>query len=195
MSEQIRLREWSRYVFHDPEKLISRYNELERFVIDSLITDREKALRTNKLKTIREARQAALFALGLMKWASIASVEIAATEDSDYDTVFRRREDDLFIYTPVQLKEVVSERWNIAASIDSILQNLSALQSSRDLVVGIHHTRATNSGKLDFTIPRDLNLAGLFVFGSVSKDHSKWMIAGDLTKDVVSVVHYNVSTN
>lgn len=70
MSDQIRLREWSRFVFHDPEKLIRRFNELERFVADSLISDSEKALRTNELKTIRETRQAALFALGLREWAN-----------------------------------------------------------------------------------------------------------------------------
>jgi hypothetical protein len=139
MSDQIRLREWSRFTFRDPEELIRRFNALERLVADSSTPDSEKALRTNELKTIRETRQAALFALGLRKWAGNASLEIAATEDSDYDAVFRRRDDDLMSYTPVQLKEVVPERWNKTASIDSILKKLVALQSSRDLVIGIHH--------------------------------------------------------
>lgn len=201
MSDQIRLREGSRFAFRDPEELIHRFNALERLVADSSISDSEKALRTNELKTIRETRQAALFALGLREWAGNASVEIAATEDSDYDAVFRRQDDDLMSYTPVQLKEVVPERWivperwNKTASIDSILKKLVALQSSRDLVVGIHHARATNDGKLEFSVPKGLNLAGLFVFGSISNDRSEWMIAGDLTKDAVSIVHYSVPTN
>jgi len=194
MSDQIRLREWSRFVFHDPEKLIRRFNELERFVADSLISDSEKALRTNELKTIRETRQAALFALGLREWARNASVEISATEDSDYDAVFKSRDDDRLIYTPVQLKEVVPERWNNTASIDSILKKLVALQSSRDLVVGIHHTRATYDEKLEFSVPKGLNLAGLFLFGSVSNDLSQWMIAGDFAKDTYSIVEYSVPT-
>lgn len=194
MSDQIRLREWSRFAFLDPEELIRRFNALERCVSDSSISDREKALRTNELKTIRETRQAALFALGLRKWARNISVEIAVIEDSDYDAVFRRRDDDRMSYTPVQLKEVVPDRWNKTASIDSILKKLVALQSSSDLVVGIHHTRATNDGKLEFSVPMGLNLAGLFVFGSVSNDRSEWMITGDLTKDAVSIVYYSVPT-
>lgn len=194
MSDKIRLREWSQLGFRDPEELICKFNSLEKLVADSSIPDREKTLRTNELKTIRETRQAALFALGLRKWAGNPSVEIATTEDSDYDAVFRRRDDDLISYTPVQLKEVVPERWNKAASIDSILKKLVVLQSSGDLVVGIHHSRATNDEKLDVAVPNGLNLAGLFVFGSVSSDRSEWMIAGDLTKDEVTIVHYTVPT-
>ena len=78
MSDQIRLREWSGLAFRDPEELIRKFNALERFVAGSSIQDSEKALRTNGLKTLRETRQAALFALGLRKWAGNASVEIAA---------------------------------------------------------------------------------------------------------------------
>ncbi len=195
MIDQIRLREWSRLAFLDPEELIRKFNALDRFVSDSSISNREKALRTNELKTIRETRQAALFALGLRKWARNTSVEIAVIEDSDYDAVFRRRDDDRMSYTPVQLKEVVPDRWNKTASIDSILNKLVALQSSRELVVGIHHTRATNDGKLEFLVPKGLNLAGLFVFGSVSNDRSEWMITGDLTQDAVSIVYYSLPTN
>jgi hypothetical protein len=195
MSDKIRLREWSRFAFRDPEELIRRFNALEKIVADSSIPDRLKALRTNELKTIRETRQAALFALGLRRWAGNASVEVAASEDSDYDAVFRRLDDELMSYTPVQLKEVVPERWNKAASIDSILKKLVVLQSSRELVVGIQHTRAINDGKLELSVPKDLNVAGLFVFGSVSNDRSEWMIAGDFTKDEVSIVHYTVPTN
>ena len=195
MSDQIRLREWSRFAFREPEELIRRFNAMEKLVADSSISDRLKALRTNELKTIRETRQAALFALGLRRWAGNASVEVAASEDSDYDAVFRRLDDDLMSYTPVQLKEVVPERWNKTASIDSILKKLVVLQSSRELVVGIQHTRAINDGKLEVSVPKDLNVAGLFVFGSVSNDRSEWMIAGDFTKDEVSIVHYTVPTN
>lgn len=195
MSDQIRLREWSRLRFRDPEELIRRFNWLEKNVADYAIPDRAKALRTNELKSIRETRQAALFALGLRKWSGNPSVEIAASEASDYDAVFRRRDDDLTSYTPVQLKEVVPERWNRKASIDSILKKLVQLQSSGDLIVGIHHTRATNDGRLEVSVPSGLNLAGLFVFGSVSSDRSEWMIAGDFTKNQVSLVHYTVPTN
>jgi hypothetical protein len=195
MSDQIRLREWSGLAFHDPEELIRKFNALESLVAGSSIQDSEKALRTSKLKIIRETRQAALFALGLRKWAGNASLEIAVTEDSDYDAVFRRRDNDLMNYTPIQLKEVVPQRWNKNASIDSILQKLVALQSSRDLVVGIHHTRATNDRNLEFTVPKGLYLAGIFVFGSVSNDRSEWMIAGDLTKDAPSIVNYSVPTD
>ncbi len=195
MNDQIRLREWSRLAFSDPVEVIRKFNKLERLVSDTFIPDHEKALRTNDLKTLRETRQAALFALGIRKWTENHSVEIAVTEDSDYDAVFRMKDDDLISYTPVQLKEVVPERWNKAASIDSIINKLGVLQSSKDLVVGFHHTRSTDDGNLKVSVPNDLNLAGLFVFGSVSNDSSEWMIAGDLTKEEVSIVHYTVPIN
>lgn len=195
MNDQIRLREWSRLEFRDPDELIRRFIALEKLIVDSSISDREKALRTNELKTIRETRQAALFALGLRRWAGNDSVEIAATEDWDYDAVFRRREDGFMSYTPVQLKEVVAERWNKTASIDAILKKLVKLQSSGDLIVGIHHARTVTDGKLEVTVPKNLKLAGLFVFGSVSADLSEWMIAGDFTKDESSLVRYTVPNN
>lgn len=194
MNEQIRLREWSRLKFYDPELFIRKLNAVEREVANAALPDCEKALRTNRLKPLREARQAALFALGLRVFNGNPNIEFAAHESSDYDAIFRWHEDSI-CYAPIQLKEVVPDRWNPDACVNAVLQKLLRLQSSADLVVGIHYTRANKKGKLEIEVPNGLDLAGLFVFGSASEDRSRWMITGNLMTDDVGPIYYDVPTN
>lgn len=194
MNQQMRIRKWADLDFLDPAEVLAKLNDVEQQVADSDHSDQKKALRTIELKPLRECRQAALFAMGLRVFTGNPTIEFSPYEADDFDAVFRRLQPDAIEYTPVQLKEVVPDRWNPKASVNEVIQNLLRLGSSSDLVVGIHHTRPTENGCLELIIPKELKLAGLFVFGCASEDRSKWFMSGDLLTDDVGGIYYEIPT-
>ena len=179
----VRNREWEKLVFEDPEEVLRQLRTLEIYVTLSDLSNREKALRTNKLRRLREGRQAALFATGLIALNGYDNLEFALFENADYDAIFRRIENDTPIYYPVQLKEVVPKKWNPKAEFRNIVEKLSKYSDSHDLIVAVYHSQAIENPQRKLTIPKDLNIAALYVYGCCSMDQSEWYIFGDLMSD------------
>lgn len=105
-------------------------------------------------------------------------VYFSLDESEDHDFVSMWKNNDVLVYTPVQLKEVVPDSMNIKCTIESVLSKL-AKYSGDDLVVAVHLNKQS---RFDFTkikIPK-LKISQLWMFGSLSLDQNKWFIYGDM---------------
>jgi endonuclease YncB( thermonuclease family) len=145
----------------------------------SELPEKTKALRGSKQKTQREIWQAALFAHGMSVSLNYPSLELAISEDEDYDCVVRWIDGDTEKYVPVQLKEVVPTDLNPATSIYKELSKLSKYVASPELVIALFLNRA---GRIDLVSVKApvLSVAELWFFGNKSRDQSKWMLYGNV---------------
>src|SRR5436190_1384209 len=109
--------------FRDPKPFLKRLRKLQRKVSRSNLPSAVKDLRTNDLKEWREAREAALFCVGIGQRMG-HTVFLAKSESHDYDFVACWVRDDTRHFAPVQLKEVVPTELNSAASIQKIIEAL-----------------------------------------------------------------------
>ena len=111
-------------------------------------------------------------------------VFFSPTESSDYDFVARWKieKEDVWNYTPVQLKELVPDHLNPVADVNNLISGLKKYQTSRNLIVAIRLNRRIHLDFSTLTIPK-LNIAGLFLFGAVSQDQNEWGLYGDFLSD------------
>ena len=131
-----------------------------------------RALRTNRLKPEREMREASLFCFGIEQKLGV-TVEFSLVEDQDFDFVARVKTDDTEHYLEVQIKEVVPEELNHAASVQDIVDRLVKYRVSPGLIVAIHLNRVTRFDPAALAVPPDLKIGELWVFGAISKDQSQ----------------------
>lgn len=101
------------------------------------------------------------------------------SEDQDYDFVTRRLEGDTVHFTPVQLKELVSDEINPRANLETELQKLTKYSSSSDLVVVIRVNRNVTIDRSKLRVPQ-LKIAQLWILGNRSPDQTKWCLIGDI---------------
>jgi hypothetical protein len=128
----------------------------------------------------RELADACLFCYGL-SCRMDRSVFVIDHEGADYDfvAVWKNNEDHMF--APVQLKEVVPQRLNPQASIQSIIDKLpEQFPRSTDLTVAIRVNRHVELDLDRITIPADLHIAALWIYGAVLPDGSRWFMTGNL---------------
>ena len=92
---------------------------------------------------------------------------------------------DTRYYAPVQLKALVPDHVNSGTSLQSEIDKLEKYQSSKDLIVAVHMNRQLQFVLSELRIPK-LNLGGLWLFGSVAPDTSRFMLWGDLLNDPAS---------
>ena len=85
-------------------------------------------------------------------------------------------------YAPVQLKEWVPDHLNPSIKLNSLISGLQMYKDSRDLIVGIYSSRTGTFRLSDIVCPA-LNLAELWIFGSIAPDKSKWFLYGDVLGD------------
>ncbi|WP_163836706.1 hypothetical protein [Spartinivicinus ruber] len=164
-------------IYKDPKGFLIRLREFESYLAISNTPVNIKTLRTNKLKQWRELREAAIFCYG-MNVKLNKTIHCATSESQDYDFVAKIVEGTKYTLCPVQLKEVVPTDINPSATIEKVINNLDKYVDSQNLTVAIHLNQV---GSFDFDsliIPK-LNIASLWVFGSISSDQSKWGIWGD----------------
>ena len=169
----------SRLMYHDPVPFLKRLREFEPKVADSNLPDEVKNLRTNSLKEWGEARQAALFCVGIGDRMQ-QKVYLAKTEASDYDFIASWiGDDDTRHFAPVQLKEVVPSDINARASVQSTIDALvDKYVDSRDLIVAIYLNQQTHFNPSELRIPR-MQIAALWMFGGLAPDGTQWGIWGD----------------
>jgi hypothetical protein len=175
----LRLREWNSLHYKDPVEWLKKLRKIEQLIIPNIKNEKIRTLRTNKLKKFKESRQAALLCCGLNSLLKI-NIAIAMDENSDHDFIARYYKDGILNFTPVQLKELVSESINPDDSLDSIMLEIQKKYShSKDLVVAIHISRKM---KIDFSRIRDNNCAvkEIWLFGASQEDQNKWFIFGNV---------------
>ena len=104
---------------------------------------------------------------------------VAHQEDGDYDAVAAYRDVEGIHYTPIQLKELVPEHLNPAATLQSELTKLRKYRDSRDLAVAFMVNRLTR------IVPAELDVTGIevgevWLYGAIDEDQVSWMLLGDI---------------
>ena len=181
LMDKIRARRFGLLEYGDPRGFLVELRKLEIGIAENEMPDRVRRFRTNGLKPEREMRDAALFCLGMSERLGL-QVRFAPVEEGDFDFVASWSLDDVVHYCPVQLKEVVPEDMNSNASIEVVLESLKKYSDSKDVTVAI---RLNNSARFDpaaLKVPTTLAIGGMWVFGSVSRDQSKWALWGDFLR-------------
>jgi len=172
----IRLRTFARRTFHDPEPVLRRLRDVEIQLAQTDTPDLVRRLRTGRLKSEREARDALLFAHGMAAVVR-AKVYVAPGEAEDCDFVTRATVGDITHYACVQLKELVPDDLNPSHSLESIVAEIEHLPPS-DAVLAI---RLNRRGRIDYARLAAVRVpfAELWYFWAASPDSKSWRIFGD----------------
>lgn len=176
MSE--RLRHFGKLEYGDPHGFLVELRKAELSIDFSDTPEPIRTLRTNKLKSDREMRDAALFYVGMSDVLG-AAVKFCPVEDQDYDFVATWVIDETQNFCPVQLKEVVPAHINQGASIAEVIGKLMKYKDSQDLQVAIKLNRIGRFDPAMIGLPDGLRIGGLWVFGACSADQSTWALWGD----------------
>ena len=163
--------------FRDPRSFLVGLRELELQVARTQTPTKIRTLRTNSLKEWRELREAAMFCY-LMGQRVGQTIYVGPGERQDYDFVAMREDDGARSYTPVQLKEVVPKHVNPAATLEQVVASLAKYGDSRDLLVVIHLNQRLRFDPSDVCVPK-LPIGGLWMFGAISPDQTRWGLWGD----------------
>ena len=145
--------------------------------------DRELRLRTDKLRELREARLAAIFAYALQGRVLGVPVSFAPYEDSDYDCVLSWRSETERLFSPVQLKELPPDDINPKVSMEDIIGKLDKYPDSKDLTVAIHYNRQQRFEYGPWLRIKSAPVAQIWFFGGCSPDGNDWFLYGDLMKN------------
>ena len=174
---QDRARALQQLAFQDPRDFLVQIREIEPAIARSDLPAKVKHLRTNKLKSLKELREAALFCYGMAQRIG-QIVHLAPSEAQDYDFIATWVVDDTQHLAPVQLKEVVPTKLNSKASIQDTVNALSKYVDSEDLTVAIHLNQGAHFEPSKLVIP-SLKIAALWIFRSISKDQTEWGLWGN----------------
>jgi hypothetical protein len=175
-------REWEKLEYRSARDYLVNVAPLRAELAASGTDDRIANLRTNKLKAMRELWEACLFAHGVGTCVLGTEVYVARVENQDYDCVTQFIVNDTRYYAPVQIKELVPEHVNAAASLQNEIDKLEKYRSSDDLVVAVHMNRQFHFELDKLRIP-ELTIGELWLFGSVTPDTSRLMLWGNLLKN------------
>ncbi|MEZ5852952.1 MAG: hypothetical protein R3D68_20145 [Hyphomicrobiaceae bacterium] len=179
----IRARQFSSYQYGDPRGYLVELRKAEVALGSSVMPERVRRLRTNGLKSEREMRDAALFCVGIGERCGL-QIRFAPVEDEDFDFVSTWSAGESRHFCCVQLKELVPDDLNRKASIEDVLKTLSKYQNATDLTIAIRLNRDISFDPASLKLPEQLKLGGLWVFGSVSEDQSRWAVWGDFASAV-----------
>lgn len=175
----IRLKEWMRLDYCDPEPLLVKLRAFAQSDAWQSQPYKISALRTRELKPYLERRQCAIFAY-LMSHVVSSRVDVAYCEAGDYDSVMRYRYQDEIRFVPVQMKELVPEFLNPQQSLQILVDALKhRYPDSSDLTVAVHVNRNTTI-QCDQLNVEGLQLQGLWIFGGHSEDQVEWRVVGNL---------------
>jgi hypothetical protein len=164
--------------YRDPAPFLKRLRELETKVALSNLPRKVRALRTNTLKEWRQAREAALFCVGMGQRLGQV-VWLAKSEESDYDFVASWVTADIRHFAPVQLKEVVPTEINPTASIEATIDALPRKYvDSAELTVAVYLNQQVHFDPSKVKIP-NMRIGSLWVFGGLAPDASEWGLWGD----------------
>jgi hypothetical protein len=175
----VRIREFQKYDYKDPRDWLVAMKEIESIVIKSNLSYPARSLRTNKLREWNDRRIAALFAFGMSQRMPGFWLDFAGVARSDYDAVVRHHNDEECIFTPIQIKEFVSEQLNKDTTVEELLDSLTKYSNSPDLVVVFFLNRRMKI-RLHPISSDQVRLGGLYFLGAASPDGMRWNLMGDL---------------
>lgn len=178
-------REWTTLEYRSARDYLVNVAPLRAALAASDTDERIASLRTNKLKQVRELWEACLFAHGVGSCVLGTEVYIALVENQDYDCVAQYIIGDTQHYVPIQMKELVPEHVDPGGSLQAAIDKLQKYTDSGDLVVAFHLNRQFQFELDKLSLPK-LNIAELWLFGSISPDTSELMLWGNLLKDPAS---------
>ncbi|MHB1298737.1 MAG: hypothetical protein ACYC0B_09445, partial [Gemmatimonadaceae bacterium] len=149
---------------------------VEREIAESDTPELIRRLRTNRLKTVREARDALIFAHGMaMRLGTKVYVAPGEVEDFDFTTCVGAA--DTLVFSGVQLKEWPPEDLNPQFPFENLAAQLEALPKS-DAVLAVRLNRRA-------TVPVEaldavrVRFAELWYFWATDPSGSEWMLHGD----------------
>ena len=178
-ADRTRLAEWRKLPYYDPDPVLRGLAVIAKDPMLQEMPYEVSSLRTRELRPFHERRLGALFFF-LMGQVEQTKVTFAHTENADYDFVGHYQRDDYHHFVPVQMKELVPDFLNPAATLQGLIDGLKKKYvDSKDLTVAVNINRETTflPGELDL---EGLNLMGLWLFGTNTLDQTEWMIAGNL---------------
>ena len=180
MSASIRSREWATLPFADPAEDLRRLRKVEIEVAASIADVRIRSLRTHGLASERSRRDAALFSHGMSTKLGM-KVLYSSVENDDFDFITATETPEGWVFTPVQLKELVPADNNETVSLERLFGGLRKYVDSLDLVVALYVNRRM---RLEFSqIPQpQLPVAEVWLFGAASEDQSTWLLYGDVMR-------------
>jgi hypothetical protein len=184
MSKRMKVRQWENEKYSDPSLILLGLREIQNEHDFTDIPEKVASLRIDSLKCHKEGREAALFCHGIGSAFLDTKVYFTMLEEEDYDFVALFEKDNEQHFVPVQLKELVPENLGNSKSLYEELEKLQKYSTSEDLTVAFYLNREASIDFGEIDIP-DLNLAGLYFFGSASQDQSKWFIFGGKIGDFV----------
>jgi hypothetical protein len=177
--DPIKLRKWGALSFRDAKTDLINLAKLQaRLERSNGISATVANLRERDLRPYLQWRQAALFCY-LVQASTAKPVAYTMVEDEDYDALACWVEADTKHFAPIQLKEIVPETLNPAASLEAKLNKLAKYARSKDTVVAIHVNRA---GRLEFSSlkPPNVGVREIWLYGALSPDQRSWFLYGDL---------------
>lgn len=133
-SDSIRLREFCRQEYYEPEKILRSLRQIELDPHLSLLDQEVRELRKRKYWKHLEGRQAALFCYAISKRLNI-SVDFAYQEASDFDCIARWTDHDEVKYIPIQLKE--AHHIQSISQINSEIAKLVKYTDSKNTVIAM----------------------------------------------------------
>jgi hypothetical protein len=179
--DRARLREISKLDFREPGPFLVSLREIEARVAKSNLPTPVRELRTNPLKTWREARQAALFCYGLGQRLG-ATVSFAREEARDHDFIAQSLVDGVPHVVSVQLKEVVPTELNPNATLYRAVGALAKYADAQELTVAVHLNQRVRFDPAYLAVPK-LRIGALWVFGTLTEDQSEWGLWGDFMQE------------
>ena len=184
------LNHWRRFKYLDPVSTLLALREAEISVAGTATDPKVMRLRTAAIKPEREARDAALFSLGMSRRLD-CRVLFAPVEEADYDFVTRTDYQGTQYFTPVQLKELVPEDLNPSTSLDSLLASLRRKRVFSSTALAIRVNRTLKQASFSSEQFKGLPFKEVWLFWASSPDARRWRLLGNaLTDAVISEFEY-----
>ncbi|MDO8177044.1 MAG: hypothetical protein Q7T62_02260 [Undibacterium sp.] len=173
----ITLRKFLKLEYREPRSFLIELRKFELEVSQSKTAYKLRALRTNKLKEVREMREAAIFC-HLMGERIGETIYLSPGEDQDHDFVAMYQSKEGNTFTKVQLKELAPTDIAASSTIEEIIASLEKYKDAENLCVAIHLNRELTFAPSSLKIPK-LKIGSLWVFGAIKTDQSEWGLWGD----------------
>jgi hypothetical protein len=170
-------REWSKYDYVEPRKILVGFRDIERRFAGAGIEDRVFRLRTKELRPFHERRQALLFAYGMEVTVLGTPVHVACVESEDFDCIVTFEWEGERIFVPTQLKEFAPADLNPKADLEAEIDKLKKY-TSNELVVAFHLNRNARIPLHELHLPR-LRIKELWFFGALAPTQDKWLLYGN----------------
>jgi hypothetical protein len=165
--------------YQDPRIVLVEFRKIQLRMATSGMSYKERSLRTNALKSERDAITAHLFCYG-MEQVTGQKRYVAKAEGQDYDAVAMWIDGDNQNFAPIQVKELVPEELNPATSLQELIDKLPKYADSDDLTVVIRLNRQITFTPAELKLPKGLRIAALWAIAALSDDLSEWGLCGDL---------------